>query len=66
MARSFLADRQAPFEAAEMCLSHTVGTSVSRAYQRSDYLDVRRELMAAWSDYFSGCADSAGLNLDFP
>ena len=66
MARSFLADRQAPFEAAEMCLSHTVGTSVSRAYQRSDYLDVRRDLMAAWSDYFSGCADSAGLNLDFP
>lgn len=66
MARSFLADRQAPFEAAEMCLSHTVGTSVSRAYQRSDYLDVRRDLMAAWSDFFSGCADCAGLNLDFP
>lgn len=66
MARSFLADHQAPFEAAEMCLAHVVGSSVSRAYQRSDYLDVRRDLMRLWSDYFEGCADCAGMNLDFP
>lgn len=66
MARSFLADHQAPFEAAEMCLAHVVGSSVSRAYQRSDYLDVRRDLMRLWSDYFEGCADCAGINLDFP
>ena len=66
MGRSFLADSQAPFEASEMCLSHATGSNVSRAYQRSDYLDARRELMRSWCDYFERCAVCAELNLEFP
>lgn len=59
LGRSWLADHDAPFEAAEACLSHVSGSSVSRAYQRSDYLSQRRLLMACWCQYVSGCAREA-------
>lgn len=61
IARSWLADNGEPFEAAEACLSHVVGSGISRAYQRSDYLDVRRGIMARWSSFVAGCARSADL-----
>ena len=61
IARSWLADHETPFEVAEACLSHVSGSQVSRAYQRSDYLDARRAVMRAWSDYLEHCARSAGL-----
>ena len=32
----------------ELCLAHTVGNAVERAYARSDLLDKRRVLMAQW------------------
>lgn len=54
--RSWLADHDAPFEAAEACLSHVSGSSVSRAYMRSDYLTQRRNLMGSWCHYVSDCA----------
>lgn len=63
IARSWLADHGAPFEAAEACLAHVTGSKVSRSYQRSDYLDARRDLMARWSEYVEACASSAGLKL---
>lgn len=59
MGRSWMADNDAPFEAAEACLSHVAGSSVSRAYQRSDYLPQRRQLMAAWSAFVMDCAREA-------
>ena len=59
--RSWMADHDAPFEVAEACLSHVAGSSVSRAYQRSDYLTQRRALMAAWCQYVSDCAREAGF-----
>lgn len=39
----------APFEIAEAMLSHTVGSSVTRAYQRSDFLEQRRVLLERWA-----------------
>ena len=57
--RSWMADNDAPFEVAEACLSHVSGSSVSRAYQRSDYLTQRRSLMASWCQYVSDCAQKA-------
>lgn len=54
--RSWMADHDAPFEAAEACLSHVSGSSVSRAYMRSDYLTQRRNLMGSWCHYVSDCA----------
>ena len=41
----------ARFEAAELALSHRVGSAVSRAYARSDLLDERRELMDRWAAF---------------
>ena len=40
-----------PREAAELALAHAVGDSVERAYQRSDLLEKRRNLMAAWAAF---------------
>lgn len=61
IARCWMADQDIPFEVAEACLSHVSGSQVSRAYQRSDYLDARRTVVQAWSDFIEHCARSAGL-----
>ena len=39
-----------PAELAELCLMHAVGSSVYRAYQRSDLFEKRREIMRDWND----------------
>ena len=50
--RDFLAEKTgASWAVAEPCLSHVSGTSTERAYARSDYLNLRRPLMQAWSDF---------------
>lgn len=41
-------------EVAEAALSHAVGDSVERAYQRGDVLEKRRRLMDAWAAYLKG------------
>ena len=66
IARSWAADSAVPFEVAEACLSHVVGSQVSRAYQRSDFLEARRPVMAAWSAHIADCAQSAGMLDGFP
>ena len=57
IARSWLADHGVSYEVAEACLSHVVGSQVSRAYQRSDYLDARKKVMLRWHDFLAGCED---------
>ena len=50
--RDWEAERPEPnFEAAEMCLAHSVGTKVTKAYLRSDLLDTRRMIMAEWAKH---------------
>ena len=66
IARSWAADMSVPFEVAEACLSHVVGSQVSRAYQRSDFLEARRAVMAAWSSHIADCARSVGMLDGFP
>lgn len=66
IARSWAADTGVAFEVAEACLSHVVGSQVSRAYQRSDFLEARRSVMAAWSSHVAHCAQSAGMLEGFP
>ena len=61
IARSWAADTGVAFEVAEACLSHVVGSQVSRAYQRSDFLEARRSVMSAWSSHVACCAQSAGM-----
>ena len=43
----------ASWECMEICLSHTVGSAVQRAYARSDLFEQRRELMDAWAQYLT-------------
>ena len=66
IARSWAADSSVPFEVAEACLSHVVGSQVSRAYQRSDFLEARRSVMSDWSSHIARCAQSAGMLDGFP
>ena len=40
---------------AESCLSHVTGNEVSRVYNRSNYLNARREAMQKWADYVEQC-----------
>ena len=63
IARGWLADHDMPYEASEACLAHLTGSAVSRAYQRSDFLDARREIMAQWNAYVFDCAVKAGIVL---
>jgi integrase len=44
----------AEFELAELCLSHRIGSAVSRAYNRTSMLERRRPIMSAWSRYVTG------------
>ncbi len=37
-------------KAAEKCLMHSTGSAVEQAYQRSDLLDRRREIIQRWAD----------------
>lgn len=41
------------YEAAELCLSHHVGSQTARAYLRTDLLEERRVVMQAWADYLN-------------
>lgn len=42
-----------PFEVKEACLGHAVDGAVVRAYQRSDRIDRRRELLEEWSAFLT-------------
>lgn len=50
-ARTFLKDVKCPYEIAEDCLSHLMGTPTNRAYIRGDYYDQRIEYMNMWWEF---------------
>lgn len=43
-----------PREMAEMALAHTVGSTVERAYRRSDMIEKRRAMMSDWGEFLGG------------
>jgi len=43
-----------PEAVAEAALAHSIPDAVVRAYQRSKFLDMRRELLDAWGDFIDG------------
>lgn len=43
-----------PNELSEAALAHVTGSQVERAYRRTDALERRRKLMAAWEAYAAG------------
>ncbi len=55
--RTWAADSaRAPREVAELSLAHLTGSAVERAYQRSDLIDQRRDLLDAWARYLTGAS----------
>ncbi len=50
-ARSWMAETGVPAEVAEGCLAHVPRSQVVQAYQRSDLLERRAEVLQAWCDY---------------
>ena len=53
--RTWLSDQNIlSYEASEASLAHSVGTSVARAYNRTDYLDQREVALNKWALYITG------------
>jgi len=52
--RDWAASSGYTFELGESQLAHKLGTSTVTAYLRSDFLDERKPMMVAWSDYLKG------------
>ena len=52
-ARSWMAESGVPAEVAEACLAHVPRSQVVQAYQRSDLLERRAQVLQAWSDYIT-------------
>ncbi|WP_291773541.1 site-specific integrase [Castellaniella sp.] len=52
--RNWCADHGTSTEVAERCLAHAISNKVQAAYERTDRLDARVKLMAAWADHVMG------------
>jgi integrase len=52
--RTWAEDTGQPFEVAETALGHTIGNKVERVYQRSDLIEKRAAMMAAWANHITG------------
>jgi integrase len=52
--RDWAADTGKPADLAEAALAHAPINRVIAAYQRSDLLEARRQLMQAWADHLTG------------
>ncbi len=55
--RQWAAEQGYPRDMAEIALAHFIGSEVERAYQRSDMLERRRTMMAAWGAFLRGEQD---------
>jgi integrase len=52
--RDWAAERGVERELAEICLAHSVGSEVERAYRRADMLERRRAVMGRWAGFLEG------------
>lgn len=52
--RQWTAEQGFSRDMAEIALAHVVGSEVERAYQRSDMLERRRDMMTAWASFLRG------------
>jgi integrase len=56
--RDWAAEHHWSTDAAEAALAHTPASKVIAAYQRTDLLDIRRNMMQAWADHCTGVPSS--------
>ena len=59
--RQWAAEQGYPRDMAEIAVAHFIGSEVERAYQRSDMLERRRDMMAAWASFL--CGNCAAANV---
>jgi len=52
--RTWCGEKGVEREIAELCLAHQIGSAVEQAYNRSTYLERRREVMFAWERFIAG------------
>lgn len=62
--RNWTAERGIDRDLAELCLAHDVGDVVERSYKRTDMIERRRQVMAAWADFLAGI--DQGVVVEFP
>lgn len=55
--RTWMQENGVPDNIAEMCLAHAVGTATTRAYDRAELMDGRREAMERWCAFVEGCLE---------
>lgn len=56
IASTYLNEQLINYDVVEACLSHVIKDQTRKAYNRSDYLDLRVEVMQKWADYVESCA----------
>jgi integrase len=49
--RNWASENSYPRDCAERALAHTISNQVEAAYHTTDFLDQRRDMMEAWSQY---------------
>lgn len=59
--RQWAAEQGYPRDMAEIAVAHFIGSEVERAYQRSDMLERRRDMMAAWAAFLYGKCAAANV-----
>ena len=62
MARTMIAERLGvPAEVIEAQLAHTVSDALGRAYNRTQFIQQRRDMMTKWADYLDRLRDGAQI-----
>ena len=61
IASTYLNERLINSDVVEACLSHSIKDRVRRAYNRSNYLEQRVEVMQLWGDYVEKCATISAI-----
>lgn len=52
-----------PWNVAELAIAHKVGTAVEKAYNRADYLAMRRALFDGWGAFIAPSLSESGCNV---
>lgn len=58
IASTYLNEKLVNYDVVEACLAHTIADQTRKAYNRSDYLDQRVEVMQLWANYVEQCSNT--------
>ena len=52
-----------PWNVAELAIAHKVGTAVEKAYNRADYIAMRRALFDGWGEFVAPFLSVGSCNI---